>query len=204
MDARTIIGILQKTVPVDLEAGTATDQPTIYAPRDQLVAVCRTLRDSPDFQCALLADVTAADYWPREPRYEVVYHLAALGTRGIDQASVGVPVPRLRLRLKVRLSGEDARVPTVSAIWPAANWAEREVWDLFGVEFLGHPDLRRILMPEDWDGHPLRKDYPVQINMPAKTHAPLQLSAEEFAANIEAARHHPEAPRPPGEGDPPR
>jgi hypothetical protein len=88
----------------------------------------------------------------------------------------------------VRLPAADARIATVSDIWPSAGWPEREVFDLFGITFEGHPDLRRVLMPEDWEGHPLRKDYPVQIRRAVKVYAPLQLSAEEFAANIDRIR----------------
>ena len=75
-----------------------------------------------------------------------------------------------------------------SSVWPAANWAERELWDMFGIRVDGHPDLRRILMPEDWEGFPGRRDYPVQIKQPVKTYEPLQVSEEEFVANIEASR----------------
>ena len=91
---------------------------------------------------------------------------------------------RLRLRLKVRLHGNDAHVATVSDVWPAANWLEREVWDLFGVVFDGHPDPGRLLMPDDWEGHPLRKDYPVQIRKHADWAQPLQVTEEEFRANV--------------------
>jgi NADH-quinone oxidoreductase subunit C len=84
--------------------------------------------------------------------------------------------------------GELPEVPSVAGVWRTADWQEREVYDLVGVNFLGHPDLRRILMPEDWDGHPGRRDYPVQIKEPVKVYEPLQVSEEEFVANIQASR----------------
>jgi len=96
-----------------------------------------------------LSDVTCADFYPREPRFELAYHLLS--------------IPRKeRVRLKVKLSGDDPVVESVMPMWPSANFFEREVFDLFGIRFLGHPHLRRIMMPEDWEGHPLRKDYPVE------------------------------------------
>jgi NADH-quinone oxidoreductase subunit C len=122
----------------------------------------------------VLAEITAADYLPREPRYEVVYHLLSVSKR-------------LRLRLKVRVAG-DGTVPTVQDVWRGAGWPEREVWDMFGIVFDNHGDLRRLLMPEDWEGHPQRKDYPVQIRKAVQTYEPLEVSEEEFRANIERDR----------------
>jgi NADH-quinone oxidoreductase subunit C len=137
--------------------------------------IARVLRDRPDFHFAFLAELTAVDFWQREPRFELVYILVSIEHR-------------LRLRMKVRLHGEDAHVRTVSDLWPAANWLEREVWDLFGIVFDGHPDPRRLLMPEDWEGYPLRKDYPVQIKMTPRTSQPLQVTEQEFRANLENDR----------------
>jgi NADH:ubiquinone oxidoreductase subunit C len=94
-------------------------------------------------------------------------------------------VPK-RLRVKVRVPGGDPRMPTLSGVWKAMNWGEREVYDLFGIQFDGHPDLRRILMPDDWEGHPARKDYPVQIQMKPKVYEPLQVTAQQFAQNMQA------------------
>jgi NADH:ubiquinone oxidoreductase subunit C len=90
--------------------------------------------------------------------------------------------------MKVRVSGADARIPSVTSIYPTAGWPEREVFDLFGIAFDDHPDLRRILMPEDWEGFPLRKDAAVQIRKDTESWSPLQLSPEEFAENIRAQR----------------
>ena len=143
---------------------------------DHLIDVARVLRDDPALQFTFLADLTAVDVLPVEPRYEVVYHLASIGS-----------APK-RLRVKVRVPGADARVPTVVSVFPAAGWPEREVFDLFGVTFEGHPDLRRILLPDDWTGHPLRKDAPVQVRKDTASWSPVQLSPEEFAANVRAAQ----------------
>src|SRR5919106_924575 len=99
-----------------------------------------------------------------------------------------VSIPnRLRLRVKVRVQ-DGGTVPTVQGVWPSAGWPEREVWDMFGIFIEGHPDLRRLLMPEDWEGHPLRKDYPVQIRKVAQTYEPLEVTEQEFRANLERDR----------------
>ncbi len=186
MDAAAIIQILRDRVPeAMLDAEESIDHPTISVDRDHLVGICTTLHDDPDLDFSFLAEVTAIDWLPKEPRFEVVYHMACLGQHGPHQDRTGEPT---RLRVKVRLAGDDARVPTVSAIWPSAGWPEREVWDLFGIVFDGHPDLRRILMPDDWEGHPLRKDHPVQVNKRTRSSQPLQVTQEEFLANMEGAR----------------
>ncbi len=96
-----------------------------------------------------LEDVTAVDWYPSEPRFQITYHILS---HSLKQ----------RVRLVVRLSGDDASVDSIISVWPSCNFYEREIFDLFGVHFGGHPNLRRIMMPEDWEGHPLRKDYPVE------------------------------------------
>ena len=183
MDAQAIIESLKGEVPEGaVEAAPAADgMPAIYVAREHAVAVCTVLRDRPDLRFALASDMTAVDFHPREPRFEVVLHLASLGVAGFGDAPA-------RLRVKFRVPGTDARMPTLSGVWVSMNWAEREVWDMFGVEFDGHPDRRRILMPEDWDGHPARKDYPVQINKPYAKYEPLQVTPEQFVANVRADR----------------
>ena len=149
MNSIEVLDALRPLLPgIALEPAPATDQKTIGVPANSIVDVCRVLRDAKGF--VLLADITAVDWWPREPRFEVVYQLASANDR---------------LRLKVSLAGDAARLPTVQSIWPGANWLEREVWDLFGIEFEGHPDPRRLLMPEDWEGFPLRKDFEDPVNM---------------------------------------
>ena len=126
---------------------------TAVVERAAIVDVLRLCRDEPDLAFDMLSDLTAVDYlkFPgREdgPRFEVVYHLYSLRHNH-------------RVRLKVRVDEDDAVVPTAVDLWPIANWLEREVWDMFGVRFEGHPDLRRLLMYEEFVGHPLRKDYPI-------------------------------------------
>jgi NADH-quinone oxidoreductase subunit C len=183
MDSNAIINALTGIVPDgSVEPAPAADgMPAIYIAREHLVVVCQALRDAPSLRFAFVPDITAVDYMPREPRFEVVLHLASLGVAGFGDT------PK-RLRAKVRVPGNDARLPTLSGVWPAMNWAEREVWDMFGIVFDGHPDLRRLLMPEDWEGFPARKDYPVQIKMTPKMYEPLQLTPAEFAANLQADR----------------
>ena len=175
MDAASIITALQPLVPgASYDAGGSVDMPTIYVPADRLVDTCRALRDTPTLGFNVLVEVTAADYLPRDPRFEVVYHLLSVSNR-------------LRLRVKVRV-GLGGSVPTVCGVWRSAGWLERETWDMFGIVFDGHPDLRRLLMPEDWEGHPARKDYPVQVRKAAQTYEPLEVSEAEFRANIERDR----------------
>jgi len=182
MDSTAIIDVLSRTVPAaGLESVQAGDgMPTIYVALDQLVDTCRALRDIPELRFAFLVDLLPVDYYPREPRFEMVYLLASLGVAGFGDT------PK-RLRVKVRVAG-DAVVPSISSVWPAAAWSEREAYDFFGINFSNHPDLRRILMPDDWEGYPMRKDYPVQIKAPVKTYEPLQVSQEQFVANVQATR----------------
>ena len=121
---------------------------TVIVPAAKLIEAGRFLRDTPETAFDFCSDVTASDWPPRAQRFDVVYCLYST-------------VHRHRVRIKVRAAEADP-VPSVSGIWPAANWLEREVYDLFGVNITGHPSLRRILMPDDWQGHPQRKDYPLE------------------------------------------
>jgi NADH-quinone oxidoreductase subunit C len=174
VDASSIIDTLKAAIPGSAyEAAPTVDFATIYVPAASLVETCRALRDTPSLRFNALVEVTAADYLPREPRFEVVYHLLSIPHKH-----------RLRVKVRVASNEIDGVVPTVQSIWPAAGWPEREVWDMFGIVFAGHGDLRRLLMPDDWEGHPARKDYPVQIRKAAQTYEPLEVSQEEFKANI--------------------
>ena len=112
----------------------------------KITSICGFLKY--DQQFVRLSTVTAVDRYPVEPRFEVVYHLHSIARNE-------------RIRLKCRVPGSDPAIDSVTGVWRSANWYEREVFDLFGIRFAGHPDLRRIMMPDDWEGHPLRKDYPV-------------------------------------------
>src|SRR5579863_7633391 len=175
------------------EAPSADGMPAILVDREELVEVCRTLRDHPDLQFSLFVDATIADLAPATPRFHAVYLLACLGAAFGQQAG---PAEARRLRLKVLVPDDDPRLPSLTPVYPAAGWPEREMYDLFGVTFDEHPDLRRILMPDDWEGYPLRKDYPVQIRKETSGWEPLQVTAEEFAASLRAAREP--GRRPPG------
>jgi NADH-quinone oxidoreductase subunit C len=173
MDASAIVAALEKLVPGSgAEALPSVDQPTILVPAGQVTAVCAALRDDPVLQFTALVDIVGVDNLPGEPRFEVNYSLVA----------VDVPA---RLRVKVRVRGDQPALPSVVGIWPAAGFLEREVWDLFGVAFDGHPDLRRLLTAEDWEGHPLRKDYPVQVDVPVKFAEPTQVTEEQFKETMQ-------------------
>ena len=141
-----------------LESHDHRGEPTAVVDRAALRDVLAFCRDAGALAFDVLMDLTAVDYvkYPgREdgPRFEVVYHLYALAHNH-------------RLRVKVRVDEDDAVVPTAVPLWPIANWFEREVWDMFGIRFEGHPDLRRLLMYEEFVGHPLRKDYPINRRQP--------------------------------------
>ena len=139
------IAIAQQFPDAILDAAIAADGPVLTIAPAAIVRVCRVLKESMDFE--RLSAVTGVDWWPREPRFEVVYFLHSLRRNA-------------RLRLTLRLDDTEA-VDSVCPVWHGANWYEREVFDLFGVHFRNHPNLERIMLPADWEGHPLRKDYPV-------------------------------------------
>jgi len=121
--------------------------PSLNVAKEHLVAVCQFLKGSEGGAYTLLTDETAADYPKRQKRFDVVYHLYSFERNN-----------RLRLRVQV---GAEEKVPSVTSVWATANWLEREIYDMFGVVYEGHPDLKRILMPDEWAGHPLRKDYDI-------------------------------------------
>jgi NADH-quinone oxidoreductase subunit C len=179
MSAADLIAALSAAVPgaayEELQSADSGINPTLLVPAEHLLATCRALRETPGLAFHAFSDVTAVDFHPqREPRYDVVYHVVS-------------PHRRARVRLKVRL-GADQSISSVISVWPGAGWMEREVFDLFGIVFEGHDDLRRLMMPDDWEGHPLRKDYPVQLRKDAGTFMPLQVSEEEFRASLERDR----------------
>ena len=119
---------------------------TITVSRENIVAAAKAVQQA---GYNFLEDVTAVDWYPSEPRFQITYHILSMSLKE-------------RLRLIVLLDSDNAAVDSITSVWPSANFYEREVFDLFGVHIAGHPNLRRIMMPEDWNGHPLRKDYPVE------------------------------------------
>jgi NADH-quinone oxidoreductase subunit C len=126
---------------------------TALVERAKILDVLGLLKDDPALEFDMLTDLTAVDYLPRTPRFEVVYHLVS--TRRVYRVRIKAPVP-----------AEDASIASAVDLFPSANWMEREVWDLYGIRFEGHPDLRRILLYEEFEGHPLRKDYPKERRQP--------------------------------------
>jgi NADH-quinone oxidoreductase subunit C len=154
MDADQIAKMIEERFP-DQVLGSVSyaGQVGVSVKKDRIQDICRYLHDDAALRMDHLADLTAVDYsaYPGDggPRFEVVYNMISTEHRH-------------RIRLKVRLPEEDPRIDTVTPVWNTANWHERETYDLMGIVFNGHPDLRRILLPEDWEGHPLRKEYPLK------------------------------------------
>jgi NADH-quinone oxidoreductase subunit C len=153
--AERVLEILRQELPEAIEdSGSYAGDEIVVVFRDHLSKTLTALRDHPQLAFNMLTDLTVVDYLGQTPRFEVIYQLYSLGKKH-------------RVRVKCRVDdGADCWVPTASHIWWSANWAEREAWDLYGVRFEGHPDLRRILMYEEFIGHPLRKDYPQNARQP--------------------------------------
>jgi len=149
----TIVQDLQKKFDATFEEFRG--EAHVFVQPVQIVEVITAVRDTYEF--TLLSALTAVDYWPQEePRFHVIYQLTSV-------------TKNLSLQLRVPVMATNPVVPTVTGIFTSANWREREVWDMFGIRFEGHPDPRRILMPQDWEGHPLRKDYPLGYEEPQFT-----------------------------------
>ena len=144
---RAVIKLKEKFAASILEVREFRGEVTVTVNKQDIVPICRFLKES--LQYNLLTDVTAVDYLGKEPRFMAVYNLYSIPNKD-------------RLRLKAPITESDCTIDTVSTLWNSANWLEREAYDLFGIIFTNHPDLRRILMTDDWVGHPLRKDYPLQ------------------------------------------
>jgi len=148
-----IVQALQKDL--DAQVDEFRDEVHVSVAPEHILVACQMLRDKFDFE--LLSTLTAVDYWPEEnPRFHVIYQLTSV-SRGLS------------LMLRVPLAGMMPVLPTMTVVYQNANWRERELWDMFGIRFTGHPDLRRILMPSDWEGYPLRKDYPLGYEEPQFT-----------------------------------
>ena len=150
MDLEGIVDRVKKGFPESvLDVSTFRGETALHLRAGDILPVCRFLHDDPDLAFDYLVDLCGVDHYPREPRFGVVYHLRSMRTR-------------LPLRLKVSLPGESPLVSSVVSVWKGADWLEREAFDLLGISFEGHPDLRRILLTPEWKGHPLRKDYPLR------------------------------------------
>ncbi len=163
---------LQENFPHDIiEIKECAGQVSVTVQRDRIVDILRFLHDDGELLFDHLADVTAVDWLgKKEPRFEVVYNLFSIRYKQF-------------IRIKVQVPENDPRVDSVTCIWKTANWLERECYDMFGIVFEGHPDLRRILMPEDWEGYPLRKDYPLFLEEEQewKEYKKLRQKARELA-----------------------
>ncbi len=153
MEEKKIVDDLKKKFPQKiLESSAPFGDLTIVIAKDALLEIVDFLRKTP-YEFKMLLDLTCVDHAGRTPRFEMVYHLLALADRQ-------------RLRIKLSVAEDDLRVESLTPIWKNANWLEREVYDMFGIRFQGHPDLRRLFMYDGFEGHPLRKDYPLRKRQP--------------------------------------
>jgi NADH-quinone oxidoreductase subunit C len=147
---RIVVRRLQEwDAAMPIEALEFRGELTLIIARERLPRIADFLRTDPELEFSFLSDISPVDRFPMEPRFEINYHLLSLKLTE-------------RVRLKIRIRGDDPVAPSVTSIWPGANWHEREAYDLFGIHFTGHPDLRRLLLPDEWEGYPLRKDYPAE------------------------------------------
>jgi len=150
MDLATIVDRVKQKFPESVsEVSIFRGETALRVRSEDILPLCRFLHDDPEMAFDFLIDLCGVDDLPREPRFQVVYHLASTKTR-------------LRLRLKASLPGAKPQIASVFSVWKAADWLEREAFDMFGITFSGHPDLRRILLTPEWQGYPLRKDYPLR------------------------------------------
>lgn len=166
--------VIEKFPQYIIDSHNQCGDETLIIKREGLLDVCKFLKEEPSLSFNMLLDVTAVDYLNiKNPRFEVVYHLRSL-------------IKFHRVRVKVPLDEKDLKIPTLTGVWKSANWFEREVFDMFGVIFEGHPDLRRLLLYDEFKGHPLRKDYPIKgyqmrISMP-------QLQGDELGEELKNAK----------------
>jgi len=154
MNASVTLKKLTERFPASiLETHSHRGDDTAVVKKEDIVAICTFLRDDDALLYNFMMDLTAVDYMGKEPRFEVVYHLYSLQYNR-------------RVRIKARVSESDCSIDSIVPIWIAANWFEREVYDMYGIAFAGHPELRRLLLYEGFEGHPLRKDYPIKKRQP--------------------------------------
>jgi NADH-quinone oxidoreductase subunit C len=154
MDMNFIDRVKSKYAGIIIDAHNFRGEQTLLVNKGSVLELFKFLRDDPELDFKFLMDLTAVDYLNRkDDRFEVVYHFYSLKHNG-------------RLRVKIPVSEDDCSIDSIWSLWKTANWYEREVWDLYGIKFNGHPDLRRILLYEEFKGHPLRKDYPINKRQP--------------------------------------
>jgi NADH-quinone oxidoreductase subunit C len=146
---RTIKKLKEKFTESIIDVSEFRGETTVKVKKSDIVKISRFLHDEPELSYDYLSDVVGVDYFEKKPRFEVVYHLYSIKNN-------------TRLRVKVGVDENDLKLDTVTTIWESANWPERECYDLLGIRFKDHPDLRRILLPDDWTCFPLRKDYPLK------------------------------------------